>query len=79
MPARPPLAPREPELLAALVSQVQDYAIFVLDPTGHVVTWNAGAQRFKGYTAEQIVGEHFSAEAALAFTPPGAEPRARSA
>ena len=53
--------PDEPELLAALVAQVQDYAIFVLDPTGHVVTWNAGAGRFKGYAAQEIIGRHFSA------------------
>jgi len=38
---------------------VEDYAIFMLDPTGHVTTWNAGAQRSKGYTAEEIIGQHF--------------------
>src|SRR5437868_3161344 len=46
--------------LALLVDTVQDYAIFVLDPTGHILTWNAGAERIKGYTADEIVGEHFS-------------------
>ena len=42
-----------------LVDAVEDYAIFMLDPTGHVTTWNAGAQRSKGYTAKEIIGEHF--------------------
>lgn len=48
------------EQFRMLVSGVRDYAIFLLDPTGHVVTWNAGAERIKGYTAEEIVGRHFS-------------------
>ncbi len=43
-----------------LVEQITDYAIFLLDPSGHVMTWNAGAERFKGYTADEIVGKHFS-------------------
>jgi PAS domain S-box-containing protein len=42
-----------------LVEAVQDYAIFMLDPDGHVASWNAGAQRSKGYTAEEIIGQHF--------------------
>jgi PAS domain S-box-containing protein len=42
-----------------LVDAVEDYAIFMLDPSGHVSTWNAGAQRTKGYTAEEIIGQHF--------------------
>lgn len=48
------------ERFRMLVSGVRDYAIFLLDPEGHIVTWNAGAERIKGYTADQIVGEHFS-------------------
>ncbi|WP_345772560.1 PAS domain S-box protein [Azospirillum aestuarii] len=43
-----------------LVQGVIDYAIFMLDTTGHVTNWNAGAQRMKGYAAEEIIGEHFS-------------------
>src|SRR3954466_4635358 len=43
-----------------LVESVTDYAIYMLDPTGVVSSWNAGAQRFKGYTAEEIIGQHFS-------------------
>jgi PAS domain S-box-containing protein len=43
-----------------LVQAVLDYGIFMLDPGGHVVTWNAGAERIKGYTAAEIAGRHFS-------------------
>jgi PAS domain S-box-containing protein len=43
-----------------LVQSVTDYAIYMLDPQGTVVSWNAGAQRFKGYLRDEIVGEHFS-------------------
>jgi PAS domain S-box-containing protein len=43
-----------------LVQSVTDYAIYLLDPTGVVVSWNAGAQRFKGYAEQEIVGQHFS-------------------
>ena len=43
-----------------LVESVKDYAIFILDSTGHVSTWNAGAQRIKGYKSEEIIGKHFS-------------------
>ncbi len=43
-----------------LVESVLDYAIFMLDVDGYVATWNAGAEKIKGYTAEEIVGRHFS-------------------
>lgn len=43
-----------------LVQSVTDYAIYMLDPDGRVTSWNAGAERFKGYVAEEILGEHFS-------------------
>lgn len=43
-----------------LVSSIKDYAIYMLDTDGIVSSWNAGAQRFKGYTAEEIIGRHFS-------------------
>src|SRR5204863_206115 len=43
-----------------LVEGVRDYAIFLLDPTGQIISWNAGAQRIKGYTAGEIIGRHFS-------------------
>ena len=43
-----------------LVESVKDYAIVMLDPNGHVVSWNAGAERFKGYRTAEIIGKHFS-------------------
>jgi PAS domain S-box-containing protein len=43
-----------------LIEAVTDYAIYLLDPSGVVTTWNPGAQRFKGYTAGDIIGQHFS-------------------
>ena len=43
-----------------LVESVVDYAIFQLDTGGHVATWNAGAERIKGYTPQEIIGQHFS-------------------
>ncbi len=48
------------DLFGMLVECVQDYAIFALDRTGHVLTWNAGAQRIKGYAPPEIIGQHFS-------------------
>jgi PAS domain S-box-containing protein len=61
---------REPTLetrFQLLVEAVIDYGIFILDPRGHVVSWNAGAQNIKGYTAQEIIGRHFSV-----FYPPEA-------
>ena len=43
-----------------MVDSVRDYAIFMLDPNGYVASWNKGAQRLKGYTADEIIGRHFS-------------------
>ena len=43
-----------------LVEGARDYAIFMLDPQGRVATWNVGAERIKGYRADEIVGQHFS-------------------
>ncbi|KAL4999927.1 Two-component system protein A [Aspergillus recurvatus] len=48
------------ETYKILVDTVRDYAIFMLDPTGHIATWNAGAGVLKGYTAEEMIGKHFS-------------------
>jgi PAS domain S-box-containing protein len=48
------------ELFRLLVHSVKDYAIFLLDPTGHIASWNEGAQRIKGYTEAEILGKHFS-------------------
>ena len=52
-----------------LVEGVLDYAIFLLTPAGRIATWNAGAQRIKGYTAEEVIGRHFS----VFYTPPDIE------
>jgi PAS domain S-box-containing protein len=61
------------ERFRLMVSAVKDYAILMLDPEGRVISWNAGAERIKGYRAEEIVGQHFSrfypAEAIEAGTP----------
>ena len=48
------------EQFQLLVEAVKDYAIFLLDPSGRVVSWNAGAERIKGYTADEILGEEFT-------------------
>ena len=68
-------APRQPDrpatddsiatLYRLLIESVVDYALFVLDAGGHVLTWNSGAERLKGYTADDIIGKHFRA-----FYPP---------
>jgi PAS domain S-box-containing protein len=44
-----------------LVSGIRDYAIYMLDTEGHVTSWNSGAHRFKGYLAQEIIGQHFAA------------------
>jgi PAS domain S-box-containing protein len=59
-------AEEETRRFRLLVESVKDYAIFILDPNGHVATWNAGAERIKGYKADEIIGKHFSI-----FYPPG--------
>lgn len=51
---------RSEERFRLLIQSVTDYAIYMLDLEGHVTSWNPGAQRFKGYTAEEIIGQHFS-------------------
>ena len=43
-----------------LIHSIVDYAVYMLDPTGRVASWNPGAERIKGYTADEIIGEHFS-------------------
>jgi PAS domain S-box-containing protein len=51
---------RSEEQFRLLIQSVTDYAIYMLDPEGHVSSWNAGAERIKGYRADEIMGEHFS-------------------
>ena len=48
------------ELFHIQVERVKDYAVFTLDPEGNVLNWNVGAERLKGYKAEEIIGKHFS-------------------
>jgi PAS domain S-box-containing protein len=48
------------ETFQLLVDAITDYALYMLDPNGRIVTWNSGAARFKGYAADEIIGEHFS-------------------
>jgi PAS domain S-box-containing protein len=55
--AKPNLASQAAEML---IQAVVDYAIYMLDPRGYVVSWNPGARRIKGYDAEEIIGSHFS-------------------
>jgi PAS domain S-box-containing protein len=43
-----------------MIDSVRDYAIFILDPNGHIASWNLGAERIKGYTSDEIIGQHFS-------------------
>jgi len=52
--------PVDPLLYRLLVEQAKDYALFLLDREGRIMSWNAGAQRLKGYAADEIVGRHFS-------------------
>jgi PAS domain S-box-containing protein len=51
---------RSEEQLRTLIEGVTDYALYMLDPDGTVTSWNAGAQRIKGYTPDEIIGKHFS-------------------
>ena len=46
--------------LEPFINQIPDYALFMLDPSGRVVSWNVGAERLKGYTTQEIVGRNFS-------------------
>jgi PAS domain S-box-containing protein len=53
-------APTDNGRYRMLIDAITDYAIYMLDPDGRVTSWNAGAQRCKGYEASEILGEHFS-------------------
>jgi PAS domain S-box-containing protein len=58
---KPPTAPAlDPKLFQLMAESVQDYAIFMLDPGGHIISWNPGAVRAKQYAAHEIIGKHFS-------------------
>ena len=60
---------RDAESFRLLVASTIDYAIFLLDPDGHVASWNVGAERIKGYRAGDIIGKHFS----IFYLPPAVE------
>ncbi|HET8541781.1 MAG TPA: PAS domain-containing protein, partial [Anaeromyxobacter sp.] len=64
-PGKAPAREADLDLLCAIIANVRDYAIFALDATGRVVTWNPGAEAIKGWRADEIIGQHFSA-----FYPP---------
>lgn len=55
-----PLEGQAYDMLQLLVDSVRDYAIILLDPAGNVLTWTSGAERIKGWRAEEIIGQHFS-------------------
>jgi PAS domain S-box-containing protein len=58
------------KLFRLMAEQVKDYAVFLLDPAGHIMSWSVGAQALKGYRADEILGKHFSV-----FYPPDAVAR----
>ncbi len=60
IPSAPPTHGLDDTLFRLSVASVTDYAIYMLSPEGIVTSWNAGAQRFKGYTSDEIIGQHFS-------------------
>ena len=53
-------SPVDPKLFQLMAESVRDYAIFLLDPRGHIMTWNPGAERAKQYKADDVIGRHFS-------------------
>src|SRR5438445_211071 len=57
-PPAPPVPP--PDVYRLLVNSVRDYAIFALDPTGRVMTWNPGAEALKGYRTAEVLGRQFA-------------------
>ena len=59
-PPKQPLQPIGDDSFRLMVEQVKDYAIFMLGPSGRILSWNAGAEQIKGYRAEEIIGQHFS-------------------
>src|SRR5690349_2789006 len=50
----------DPRLYQRMIEQARDYALFMLDPSGRIMSWNLGAERLKGYAPEEIIGRHFS-------------------
>jgi len=50
----------DPLLYQRMIEQARDYALFIIDPSGRIMSWNLGAERLKGYAPEEIIGRHFS-------------------
>ena len=65
-----PTLEHSPQDFERLIEGVRDCAIFMLDPSGRVVSWNPGAERIKGYSAEEILGRHFSEFYTQSSAPP---------
>jgi PAS domain S-box-containing protein len=59
-PDKPSAALHGDRRLELMLRAIKDYAIYLLDRDGYIISWNAGAERFKGYTADEIIGQHFS-------------------
>src|SRR5690348_16933429 len=55
-----PQFPNDPKRYERLIASITDYAIYMLDPDGRIASWNPGAERCKGYTEAEIIGQHFS-------------------
>src|SRR3954466_8662209 len=62
LPGRPAIRDMgvDADTLRLLIDSTADYAIFLLNPQGYIMSWNAGAQRMKGYLPHEIIGKHFS-------------------
>jgi PAS domain S-box-containing protein len=59
-PSRPMLVKDHEQQLSLMIASVKDYAIFMLNPEGRIMSWNTGAEKIKGYTENEIIGKHFS-------------------
>jgi PAS domain S-box-containing protein len=60
MPIKSDLFKAEEQQLRLMVNCIKDYAIFMVDPSGIIISWNKGAERIKGYTAREVVGKHIN-------------------
>jgi PAS domain S-box-containing protein len=49
----------DPRLYQRMIEQARDHALLILDPDGRILSWNLGAERLKGYVADEIIGRHF--------------------
>ena len=56
------------ELFQLMIEEVDDFAIFMLDLDGNVISWNSGAEKIKGYQAEEVIGRNFSIKFSMYFS-----------